>query len=164
MMRITDGRVTHFVFGVSVAFSIFVSLEGILNPKARWRQLRSSASKLQSIIWKYRTRTGPFEFDQTKNSRSEAETVLCALLNAWRTELLSGAGLKATNLTKSYDKSVYKHYQDEASGHPELDDDLFDDDDHQSPCQPARYIVLRIEPMMEFYTGRVPIYVRHGFK
>ena len=82
----------------------------------------------------------------------------------WAKELLSGAGLKATNLTKSYDKSVYKHYQDEASGHPELDDDLFDDDDHQSPCQPARYIVLRIEPMMEFYTGRVPIYVRHGFK
>ena len=42
--------VLHTVFAVSVAFSILVSLDGILNPKARWRALRNGAGSLESII------------------------------------------------------------------------------------------------------------------
>ena len=163
MTETTEGNVVHFVFGVSVAFSILVCLDGLLSPKARWRHLRSSASLLQSIVWKYRTRTGAFEVDSSRSMSTSPESVLCNLLNEWRANLLAGASLKATNLTRQYPPHVYKHFQDFYKRDPELDDDLFDDDDHQSPTQPNRYIVLRIEPMMKFYTRRVPIYVQHGF-
>jgi len=31
-----------------------------------------------------------------------------------------------------------------------------------SPAQPSRYIKLRIEPMIAFYSRRLPVYTRHG--
>ena len=33
---------------------------------------------------------------------------------------------------------------------------------HHSPTQPIRYIKLRIEPTIDFYTRRIPIYTRHA--
>ena len=78
-----NGHNVHAVFALAVLFSILVSLDGMLNPKARWRHLRSSAMALHSIIWRYRTRTGDFELDEAHHS-SRPENVLCAVLNEWR--------------------------------------------------------------------------------
>ena len=156
-----DGDNLHAVFFVAVVFSILVSLEGMLNPKARWRQLRSSAMSLQSIIWRYRTRTGEFEVDESKRDFSASENTLCSVLNEWRDDLLAGASLKTTSLERQYPPHVYRHYQ-YRDGNTIPNDDL-DHDDHQSPTQPARYIKLRIEPMIHFYILRVPKYANHGF-
>ena len=60
----------------AVAFSILVSLDGMLNPKARWRQLRSGAISLQSIIWKYRTRTG--RSSSTRASAAQRHPRFCS--------------------------------------------------------------------------------------
>ena len=49
--EISEGHNLHAVFALAVIFSMLVSLDGMLNPKVRWRQLRSSAMSLQSIIW-----------------------------------------------------------------------------------------------------------------
>ena len=152
-----SGSIVHAVFGVSVAFSILVSLDSMLNPKARWRQLRSGAGALRSAVWQYRTRTGPFELDESRRDSTRPELMLCAMLNEWRDDLMAGAGLKTTNLQKEYPAHVYQHFQDK--GAPK---GAGADDDHHSPTQPARYIELRIEPMMAFYTYRIPGYNRHS--
>lgn len=152
----SKGYNVHAVFGLAVIFSVLVSLDGILNPKARWRQLRSSSMALKSIIWRYRTRTGPFEVDESRNDSSRPEDMLCVALNDWHDELLAGAGLKTSNLKRKYPPHVYRHLQDRGKV-------ASDSDDHQSPTQPSRYIKLRIEPMMNFYALRVPEYSNHGF-
>lgn len=157
--EISEGSNIHVVFGLAVSFSILVSLDGIMNPKARWRQLRSSAMSLQSIIWQYRTRTGPFEVDERRSDSSRPENVLCMVLNDWRNELLAGAGLKTSNLEQKYPSHVYRHLQDSGK----LPNDLEDHDDHQSPTQPTRYINLRVKPIIDFYALRVPEYTNHGF-
>ena len=46
---------------------------------------------------------------------------------------------------------TYKHFQD--CGHP-----AEGADDFQSPTQPARYISLRIQPIVELYQRRIPKY------
>jgi hypothetical protein len=142
------------VFIVSVSISFLVAIEGILTPKARWRQLRSKAGQLQSMIWLYRTRVGPF--DVTLDGRRDStgpEIELCSRLNGWRDELVAGAALKATDLEREHDPSVYKHFQDRG-------DPSAGADDHHSPTQPQRYIELRIEPAIAFYKRRIPQYTR----
>ena len=57
---------------------------------------------------------------------------------------------------REYPSHVYRHHQDR--GKIEIGAD-----DHQSPTQPNRYIKLRIEPMLSFYSRRVPKYTNHGF-
>ena len=101
----------HAVFALAVVFSILVSLDGMMNPKARWRHLRSSAMSLHSIIWRYRTRTGDFELDEAHHS-SRPENVLCAVLNEWRVNLLAGAGMKRTDIQKSFPRHVYRRKED----------------------------------------------------
>mgnify|MGYP007000372653 CR=1 len=81
-----------------------------LNPKARWRQLRSSSIFLQSIIWQYRTRTGDFEVDENRSDFSRPENQLCEALNEWRDELLAGAALKTSNLKQKHPPDVYRHF------------------------------------------------------
>jgi hypothetical protein len=156
--RDLDEIVPHAVFGISVTFSILVSLDGMLNPKARWRQLRSSASSLHSIVWMYRTRTGPFELEETRRDSTRPESVLCAIQTQWRDDLAAGAGLKTTSLLRQYPAHVYCHFQDRGGAVSSTTVD----DDHHSPTQPSRYVKLRVEPMITFYTNRIPVYTRHG--
>ncbi len=82
--------------------------------------------------------------------------MLCVALNEWRDELLAGAGLKTSNLKREYPPHVYRHCQ-------YLGIIADGSDDYQSPIQPTRFIKLRIEPMLAFYSKRVPKYTNHGF-
>ena len=70
--------------------------------------------------------------------------------------MLAGAELETSNLRRKYPSHVYRHHQDRGKV-------ANDADDHQSPTQPNRYIKLRVEPMMDFYSRRVPKYTNHGF-
>jgi len=147
---------THAVFAVSVVISLLVSLDGQLNPKSRWRQLRHGASALQSIIWLYRTRVEPFELDESQRLGTQPENELCACLTAWRENVSAGAGLASTSLKQEHPASVYRHFQDKgtvAAG----------SDDFHSPTNPSDYIIrLRIQPMLAFYQRRLPSYTRRN--
>ena len=151
-----EGVVEHASFIISVAFTILVSLDGTLNPKARWRQLRSSSCSLQSAIWLYRTRAGIFELDESRRDSNRPEATLCTTLTQWRDDLVAGASLKTTNLLREYPASVYRHYQDRGAPPGPLSDDF------HSPTQPTNYIKLRIEPMAAFYAQRIPKYTRQA--
>ena len=70
--------------------------------------------------------------------------------------MLAGAGLRTSNLKREYPSHVYRHCQ----YHGVIKEGS---DDHQSPIQPSRFIELRIEPALSFYSKRVPKYTHHGF-
>jgi len=142
------------VFGLAIAVSFVISLDGMLAPKSRWRQFRSSAGSLESIIWMYRTRVGPFSLDEQAGRDSKLpEAALCGCINEWRDNLMAGAALKRTNAQRKYQPAIYKHFQDQGSP-------VDGADDFHSPTQPNRYIDLRINPSIDFYARRIPLYSR----
>ena len=110
---------SHVVFFASVVFSFIVAIEGIINPRARWRQLRHSAGSLHSIMWLYRTRVAVFEVDNTRRDSRKPEAALCKCLNEWRTDLASAANLKNSNLLRTYPLHVYRHFQLKRDEHEE---------------------------------------------
>jgi len=143
------------VFFLSLSVSLLVSIDALTQSKSKWRLLRSSAHGLESMLWLYRTRVGPFEINETMRDSEGPENELCKVINEWRDNLLAGANLKMSTLHQSYPARFYKHFQD--SGQP-----AGTDDDFQSPVQPHRYIKLRIEPALKFYQDRIPQYARYS--
>ena len=81
--------------------------------QARWRQLRSCAGALESIIWAYRTRVAPFEPDALHPNADDdkAERTLHLELVEWRQGLAAGADLNSTTLRRGFPGSVFKHGQ-----------------------------------------------------
>eukprot|EP00929_Paragymnodinium_shiwhaense_P084674 TRINITY_DN452_c0_g1_i1.p1 TRINITY_DN452_c0_g1~~TRINITY_DN452_c0_g1_i1.p1 ORF type:complete len:993 (+),score=115.47 TRINITY_DN452_c0_g1_i1:91-3069(+) len=144
------------VFYISVAISLLAGMNGLVNPKARWRHLRSSAGVLQSAIWLYRTRVEPFELDDSREDVRSPEQELCQLLSQWRENLLAEAGMTSTTINKRHSAGAYKHFQFKG----ELADGA---DDFHSPTQPSRYIQLRIQPAIDFYQQRIPLHTRRVF-
>ena len=70
----TSHALDQAVFGIAVALGFTLALDSLLNAKARWLQLRSSAGSLHSIIWNYRARVGPFEIENTISSMRQKPT------------------------------------------------------------------------------------------
>jgi len=81
-------------FLLSSASGLLLSVIGLLNPAKRWRQLRSSGLMLESMIWQYRTRTGPYRVSRV--NKMAAETALRETLLAWRESLVAGSDLNRT--------------------------------------------------------------------
>merc|ERR1712113_229950 len=140
-IEMIEVNMSDVVFMISVVGTLLLALETLLNSKNRWRQLRSSAGALESIIYQYRSRVGYFELDETSTTSQRPEAELRNALNEWREDLIAGADLALSNLAKEHDASVYRHFQ--FSGPPKQDED-----DFHSPMQPHRYIALRIEPSL----------------
>ena len=168
----------HLIFAFSVAMTFIIAFDSILNSHGRWKQLRIGAGALESIIWKYRTRTGAFEIDDDmRSSRSPRlpETTLLQAIKMTRTNMLASANLSSSEFTKRYSKRVYKHFQDDGEPKPargplpaDAEAVHFEShqpapiDDHQSPTQPSKYIALRLEPAITFYQKRIPKYARRA--
>ena len=100
---------SHILFGLATVITLISSLDSILNAKTRWRQLRSCACSLESIIWFYRARIGRFQQAVSENARPENE--LCEAINAWRLDLVSSADLQTSDLERLHPPEVYKHNQ-----------------------------------------------------
>lgn len=148
----------HVVFGLAVLATFLKSLESAIDTKARWRHLRSSAGTLQSLVWSFRTRIGPFAInkDITKRIDKNAEMVFCMTLKNWSQQLLAGADLASSALGKEYKSSTYKHYQWRSRSATRFP--RGQQDDYYSLVQPQRYVEMRINPTMKFYQGRIPSY------
>lgn len=153
-----EASIGHAIFALSMLISLLVSAEGVFNAKSRWRVLRASACSLESIVWCFRTRVADFEVEQQNPEANRPERNLRNVLNDWRDELVSSAGLATSDLARKQPADVYKHFQ-----HPRFDgkkEDKLVLDDHYSPTAPPEYITRRIQPTIAFYERRVPMYVR----
>ena len=99
------------VFGLSIFVTLLISIDTLLNSKARWRHLRSSAGSLKSLLFQYRTRVGQFGLDVTNSESQKPEVELCAALVKWRTDLVAGGDLQLSDLRRNYPPKVFRHQQ-----------------------------------------------------
>jgi hypothetical protein len=81
------------VGGFATAVAAYVTFT---NPATRWQQLRSAALAIESNIWTFRTRSGPYRtsgegFDQT------VDRLLADAVQDIKDSVLEGADLKATS-------------------------------------------------------------------
>ena len=148
------------IFVLSMVASLIIAVSTYLNSKPRWRQLRASAGALESVIWQFRARAGPFSGVQggVSGAKSSAERVMSAALSAWMEQLVSGANLNSTALERWYPPRVYKHHQ--LDPHGGRGGGGLQSDDHHSPVTPDMYIELRLERATAFYRRRIPAYSR----
>lgn len=156
------------VFIIGIMLTAVVSMEGLLNPRSRWRQLRNGAITLESLIWQYRTRVGRFQLDDTHREPNRPEIELQQALNDWREQLMAGASLKETNMQREWSPSVFRHQQFAPASarmrKPAAERKRSDfEDDHHSPVKPPDYIQMRLKVMMRFYQHRIPVYTRRRF-
>ena len=101
----------QFRQGLCLLVGLLISVDKLLEAKSRWRQLRSHAGALESIIWRFRTRVGSFASTAHASEAHKPEQVLCRELTDWIDDLVSGANLAATDFNRKYPSHVYKHHQ-----------------------------------------------------
>eukprot|EP00929_Paragymnodinium_shiwhaense_P053046 TRINITY_DN26563_c0_g1_i1.p1 TRINITY_DN26563_c0_g1~~TRINITY_DN26563_c0_g1_i1.p1 ORF type:complete len:1068 (-),score=192.45 TRINITY_DN26563_c0_g1_i1:255-3458(-) len=121
----------HIAFATTLLLVAITTLESYYNAKARWRSLRSSASRISAMIWLYRTRVGVFDSRQCPVGGDGPERRLYKQLNNWIGELVSSAELDRTSMMQAFAPSVYKHCQYRGN----LPNVMFVDLDG-SPCSP----------------------------
>jgi len=146
---------TEIAFILAAIASILVSVDSLFNAKMRWRQLRSGAGALESLIWCYRTRVGAFELSNADSRLPE--TALRKAVVDWRDNLVAGGDLQVSGMAKKYPPNVHSHGQFKEGKLEVVDDDFY------SPVQPKKYIKMRIEPSIEFYQKRVPEYAKQRY-
>ena len=101
----------HIVFGLTLGAAVLMSFDSLTNAKTRWRQLRSSAGLLESLLYLYRTRVGQFELDPLNADSRQPESALCSALKKWRSDLVAAADLQLSSLKKQYPDTIYSHEQ-----------------------------------------------------
>lgn len=153
------------VFILSVVASFVLSFEGYQDAHTKWRQLRSAAGELHSVIWCYRGRISPFALPAADLEAEAPEKALSEVLTKWRQELM-GSSLSTSSFKRVYAHSVYRHHQrrpppGSKGGGARMkltrpSAQHHEDDDHFSPVRPSAYIELRLLPVIRFYRGRIP--------
>jgi len=142
------------VFLLAVSSSLVLSIVGLFKPGARWRQLRSCAVILESMIWKYRARAGPFRTGHLDSKHPEA--VFAEELRLWRSTFKHGQRCDILNADDFFKEQIASLVCEHGKHKGKCSECLFQLNDHHSPIQPESYIQLRLLPMMLFYQRRIP--------
>ena len=164
------------IFYLSVATTFVTAFNAYINPSGRWRQIRETTCGLESAIWQYRTRTGPFKMNAQEPERPTGalKDAVSAAVEALVTSSDIG---QATAWNKVYPSSVFKHGQYRSMAVPKgllgwclccfgcggrapgsrVVDGV---DDHHGPLTPEKYIRFRLRRVMGFYKARLPGYTR----
>jgi hypothetical protein len=172
---ITDEQSRYIVIVLSLAGSLLASTAAYLNPAQRWQQLRGAALSLESEIWKFRTRAGPYAIAgkmSIGNYSRESERRLMEFRTVLVQQVSKSAGLLDTSLHAQFELfgepskrelARFKHGQYKGAGtHGTFGSSNTrsgaDVDDHHSPLHAPDYLRFRIKPLVDFYKGRLPRY------
>ena len=160
---------------LSLFGTIIAGLTGYLNPAWRWQELRAAALDIESQIWEFRTRTGPYREGRGTVNRN-AEDMLQNMIKSQEEGILESADLKHTAFyAKSHRSgysSRYKHDQFEKTSKtcfekictkclhkkrikPSIQLEMYDN--HHSPVKPSLYINTRLEKSIKFYNKCIQI-------
>jgi hypothetical protein len=109
---VTDLR-EHLVFSLAMANTVLLLAVKFYNPTVRGNQLRASAATLESIIWQFRARIGPFTVPHHSglSQPSQPTTALRVALVDWHTSVVGGTDLLQTSLEREYPDKVHVHCQ-----------------------------------------------------
>lgn len=178
-------KVDFYVLLLTIATTMCVGFISYINPQAKWQQLRGAAQALRSEMWKFRTRSGPYQQMQgdpaTKANLLYKQFVDDVSKNVMKSATIANTSFmaRATGLSTAENEKdtlvknpVYVHGQYKAPRRPKkkvlvkgrvaavdvADGEIFDD--YQSPCTPEEYLQLRVLPQLKFYQARLPVYQR----
>jgi len=159
------------VAALSLLTSLIASFVTYFNPSTKWLQLRGASLAIESEVWKFRTRTGPYSIAVSRSAGSrQAEERLHSFVESLNQHVMKSASVAETAFFANYKvhesnpKSAnwYRHGQRAGSsilgtyGVANLSGEI--SDDHQSPVNPTDYLELRVVPLVSFYQGRLPRY------
>ena len=128
-LHLASGYSEHIIFGLSMVNTAVILAVKYFNPTVRGNQLRSAASDLESIIWRFRTRHGVFAVTREGPLRKPTKALQDAMA-AWHTRVVGGTDLLRTAMERKYPSSVFTHcqYDGKLDQHAEIKA-IFDLDD-----------------------------------
>lgn len=105
---------------ISFISSAIVAYITFMNPALRWQQLRIAALSIESNVWMFRTRSGPYRADN--DSDEEAEKLLGEFLRDLKQSVLEGADLKSTSFyARAQSSNLHQQHATSKSGFGTLD-------------------------------------------
>ena len=117
-----SGKGLSASMGIFMTASLLIMVTGMVtfyDPSRRWRELRSIAESMQSDVYAFRTRTGPYTIDRSVPRCAEQRFVR-RILDA-RVSVVQLAGLAESSFTQQYKDKVYVHGQNEGSSSETFD-------------------------------------------
>lgn len=82
------------ILGLSFASSAIASYVTFVNPAIKWQQLRMAALSIESNIWTFRTRAGPYRTRNDSSYDQSAEHLLAEVIKDVKEKVLEGADIK----------------------------------------------------------------------
>ena len=126
MMQGTSMRIAILALRfLATAFSAYVTF---MNPAVKWQQLRMAALSIESEIWTYRTRAGPYRSSGEVFDNS-ADRHLHDVLAEIKASVLESADLKSTSFY-SHSMSYNLHGQHRPMNSKRTKTTLFHDEEH----------------------------------
>ena len=93
-----DGNYSQYiVLAISLVITTVTGYVNFMNPAMRWQQLRGSAVEMESEIWMFRTRSGPYRKPPDVESDAFCDDLLSQQVFRIKKEVLVGADLKLSN-------------------------------------------------------------------
>jgi hypothetical protein len=107
------------IFTTASLLIMVTGMNTFYDPSRRWRELRAIAESLQSDVFAFRTRTGPYIIDRA-TPRGAEQRFVWRILDA-RVSVVQLAGLAESAFTRQYKGKVYSHGQNEGSSAENFD-------------------------------------------
>ena len=95
---------------LTLSQTFFIGLYRFHNSDTRWKTKRSMAMRMESIIWRFRTYTGPFSKTQLPLNQS-ADDVLEQQIQEWCDTTVASADLVSTEIMKRMEQKHVTHRQ-----------------------------------------------------
>lgn len=171
---------------LALVSGILAGIVNIVSPAQKWTRLRGAALAIEGEIWRFRTRTGVYteNSSESDSGMEPAEQNLQNRAEFIKQQVIKSAGVLNTHfmsMFEVFDKphyvKLYRHGQYPncsiqgsfgkpktfaLKATPESAVKMLKGtaDDFYSPCRPSDYLEFRVQPMMRFYQGRLPVYSR----
>ena len=85
------------ILALSFASSAIASYVTFVNPAIKWQQLRMAALSIESNIWTFRTRAGPYRAKNDSSFDQSAEHLLAEVIKDVKEKVLEGADIKSSS-------------------------------------------------------------------
>lgn len=93
---LNNGVASGLILAMSLLASTIGAFVAFMNPAQRWQQLRGAALKMESNIWKFRTRSGEYRVSRS-DLFAEADKQLFESMSQIKANVFEGGDVKSTS-------------------------------------------------------------------
>ena len=85
-----------YIVAIGFGASFVTSYVASVNPAVKWQSLRMAALAMESNIWVFRTRAGPYRVTEAEAANHADDALLASSINEIKESVLQGADMKGT--------------------------------------------------------------------